>query len=80
MAAMDPGDLPFSVLNFFDGLQVVPTSWLRENNQCMYPIDYKGSKLTKAISKQEEPQESWELTPFVKLYGKYGKQTLDIFL
>lgn len=64
----------YSVVNFHDGLQAVPTKWIK-NKKCAYPSFLKSeSRIQRAIRSKLNPQHNWELLDIIKVYGEeYGK-------
>lgn len=60
----------FSIAEFDDGLQLVPTTWLtNKNTLCKWPLHLKQSKLNKAIEAREKPKENWIECKIVKIFG-----------
>lgn len=64
----------FSVIEFEDGLQVIPDNWIqRERNECLYP-NYKTDKdIDAAIRTRQIPQDNWLSYSIKRIFGTYGK-------
>lgn len=64
----------FHLLEFEDGIQIVPDNWIqKDTNECWYP-NYKTDKeINKAIKKRHIPQDDWLLYSIKRLFGIYGK-------
>ncbi|XP_011858190.1 PREDICTED: uncharacterized protein LOC105555732 [Vollenhovia emeryi] len=62
----------FHLLEFEDGMQVVPDNWVqKDKNECWYP-NYKTDKeITKAIKKRHIPQDGWLSYSIKRLFGIY---------
>lgn len=54
-----------------ESVEAVPTSWVN-GNECYWP-PLNGMKLKAAISKGEDPAESWEAHKIRVIGGIYGK-------
>lgn len=64
----------FHLLEFEDGLQIVPDNWIqRDTNQCWYPNYKTDNDITKAIKKRQTPQDDWLSYSIKRLFGIYGK-------
>lgn len=60
----------FSVVEFEDGLQLVPSNWLKGSSECFWPAHGNLKKLDKNISQCEEPDdEIWEIVKVVRIFG-----------
>lgn len=67
----------FSVVEFSDGMQIVPSCWINElRNDCIWPSHIKSQyALDKVIAKTAVPQESttWDTCQIKRLFGSAGK-------
>ena len=63
----------FYLVEFEDGVQVVPNLWMKEKNKCLYPPLKNDREITKAIKKREFPKDNWLLYPVKRVFGTYGK-------
>lgn len=62
------------VAEFYDGIQVIPKSWLQSNDVCKYPSHYKTDlKIRKAIEKEEIPTSNWSSVKIDRIFGEYCK-------
>lgn len=69
----------FVVAEFYDGVQVIPKSWLQSDGLCKYPSHYnKDSKIRKAIKKEETPGSDWPTCKIIRIFGEYRKYLLCI--
>ncbi|XP_039306313.1 uncharacterized protein LOC113004659 isoform X3 [Solenopsis invicta] len=60
----------FSVVEFEDGLHLVPTKWLKGSSECFWPTHKNIKRLHKNISECEEPDdETWETVKVVRIFG-----------
>lgn len=66
----------FLIVEFTDGLQVIPEKWFNANEQsCIWPTKFKTKfRINKAIVTCEMPQQSstWEHLPIKRIFGKAG--------
>lgn len=65
----------YSVVEFSDGLALVPSVWLTEKDKCIYPSHIKSqSRLNKAILEQQLPSEGedWNEHTVIRTYGSSG--------
>ncbi|CAL1681026.1 unnamed protein product [Lasius platythorax] len=64
----------FLIVEFTDGLQVIPEKWFNANEQsCIWPTKFKTKfRINKAIVTCEMPQQSstWEHLPIKRIFGK----------
>ncbi|XP_039311091.1 eukaryotic translation initiation factor 5B-like [Solenopsis invicta] len=74
----------FIVAEFYDGIQVIPKSWLQSNDVCKYPSHYKTDlKIRKAIEKEEIPTSNWSSVKIDRIFASLckadekAKQALD---
>lgn len=64
----------FVVTEFYDGVQVIPKSWLQSEGLCKYLSHYnKDSKIRKAIKKEETPGSDWPICKIIRIFSKYRK-------
>ncbi|XP_011687453.1 PREDICTED: uncharacterized protein LOC105449767 [Wasmannia auropunctata] len=67
-------DNGFFVVEFIDGLQIIPKKWFNEKEQsCIWPTNYKTKfRINKAIMTCEMPQKlsDWECLPIKRVFGK----------
>lgn len=64
----------YHLVEFEDGLQVVPENWIQKiTNECRYPNYKKDQEIDKAIKNQQTPKDDWLLYPIKRLFGIYGK-------
>ncbi|XP_039304092.1 uncharacterized protein LOC105204900 isoform X2 [Solenopsis invicta] len=63
----------FIVAEFYDGIQVIPKSWLQSDDVCKYPSHYKTDlKIRKAIEKEEIPTSNWSSVKIDRIFGEYS--------
>jgi len=68
----------YSIVEFNDGIFAIPSIWLSANKKiCKWP-PYDERKLLKAISKKEEPKETWELLTIINIFGTAGKIIINL--
>ncbi|XP_039302881.1 uncharacterized protein LOC113005331 isoform X2 [Solenopsis invicta] len=62
----------FHLVEFLDGLQIVPENWIQNvKNKCWYP-NYKTDKeINKAIKKRQTHQDDWLSCPIKRVFGIY---------
>lgn len=64
----------FHLLEFEDGIQIVPDNWIqKDTNKCWYPNYKTDYYITKAIKRRQTPQDNWFMYPFKRVFGIYGK-------
>lgn len=64
----------FIVAEFSDGIQVIPKSWLQDEDFCKYPSHYKSdARIWKAIEKEETPTSDWSSFKIDRIFGEYRK-------
>lgn len=64
----------FYLLEFEDGIQVVPDTWMqKDDNKCWYPNYKKDCDITRAIKKRQSPQDNWLTYPIKRIFGTYRK-------
>lgn len=60
----------FSIIEFEDGLQLVPSNWLKGTSKCFWPMHGNTKRLHKSIIECEEPDdENWEIVKVVRIFG-----------
>lgn len=63
----------FMIVEFSDGLQIVPEVWLNTTKKtCIWPSHYKTQfRINKAIITKEMPKEpcDWEQLPIKRIFG-----------
>ncbi|EZA46848.1 hypothetical protein X777_01146 [Ooceraea biroi] len=63
----------FIVAEFSDGVQVIPSLWLQDEEVCKYPAHYKtDARIRKAVEKQEIPSFNWALCRINRIFGEYS--------
>lgn len=64
----------FHVVEFEDGIQVIPDNWIqKDTNKCWYPNYKTDQYITKAIKRRQTPQDTWFMYPIKRIFGVYGK-------
>lgn len=63
------------MVEFLDGVQVVPISWLsRDKKKCLYPVHvYNQNQYNKMVTTMSSPKESWQSWNVLKVIGSSGK-------
>lgn len=71
----------FVIVEFEDGLQIVPSTWLSNDLQrCKWPSHYiSNDRYDKAIKKMEIPASNWEEHVIKKIYATCRKFLNIIF-
>ncbi|XP_011699568.1 PREDICTED: uncharacterized protein LOC105456902 [Wasmannia auropunctata] len=60
----------FHVIEFEDGIQVVPDNWIqRDINECWYPNYKTDEDVNKAIKRRQIPQDDWLSWPIKRLFS-----------
>jgi len=63
----------YAIVEFEDGLQIVPNNWLsRDMIRAVWP-NFNNSRYDKAIKLMEEPESTWMEHKILKIYGTYRK-------
>ncbi|XP_070167966.1 uncharacterized protein [Polyergus mexicanus] len=63
----------FIVVEFSDGIQVIPKIWLQSEDVCKYPSHFKTDlRLRKAIEKEEIPNSDWPSFKINRIFGEYS--------
>nr|XP_012216674.1 PREDICTED: uncharacterized protein LOC105668714 isoform X2 [Linepithema humile] len=67
-------DDKFYVIEFEDGLQIVPNNWLSTVlKSAVWPVGFISNiRYDKAVKSMEEPQSTWLSHPIKKIYGTYS--------
>jgi len=68
----------FSIIEFEDGLQLVPTNWLKGTSECFWPTHGNLKRLHKNISECEEPDVNWDILKVVRIFGTASKKKKTI--
>lgn len=64
----------FIVVEFSDGIQVIPRIWLQSEDVCKYPSHFKTDlRLRKAIEKEKIPNSDWPSFKINRIFGEYCK-------
>lgn len=72
------------VIEFDDGIQIVPISWLLENNtKCYYPNDLGNGpnvhkKYDMMVKNLEQPKNNWEIYDIKHIWGSDGMYVICI--
>lgn len=67
-------DYMYVIVEFQDGLQVIPYTWLNEDDTtAVWPNFTNNERYDKAVKLLEEPQSTWCKHPICKIYGKFCK-------
>ncbi|TGZ49103.1 Uncharacterized protein DBV15_12488, partial [Temnothorax longispinosus] len=60
-----------SIVEFEDGLQLVPSNWLRGTSECFWPTHENIKRLHKNIAECKElDDENWEIVKVVRIFGR----------
>lgn len=71
----------FIVVEFLDGIQVIPKIWMCSDNHCKYPSRYKNDKrIRKAVEKEEKPNFDWPSFKIIRIFGEYCKNLSSIYV
>nr|CAI5853015.1 unnamed protein product [Callosobruchus analis] len=69
----------FSVVEFEDGVCLVPSKWLfRNSTMCFYPPYVNQLKVNKAISTKQSPDEKWQEYKVVRSFCSRGVAKLKL--
>ncbi|XP_029175397.1 uncharacterized protein LOC114943844 [Nylanderia fulva] len=61
----------YAVVEFEDGLQIVPNNWLNSNlNKAVWPNFTNNKRYYKAVKFMENPEPTWIEHPIRKIYAK----------
>ncbi|KAF5281928.1 hypothetical protein FQR65_LT14454 [Abscondita terminalis] len=69
----------YSVVEFEDGIQLVPNSWIR-GKHAFWPTYTNQIKINKAIAEADEPLSNWPLHKILRILGSAGKILLLSFI
>ncbi|TGZ51886.1 Uncharacterized protein DBV15_12677 [Temnothorax longispinosus] len=62
----------YAVVEFEDGLSVVPKNWLTEDlTEAFWPMYTSSARHDKAVKRMEEPESTWSKCSIRKLYKTY---------
>lgn len=65
--------MAYHIVEFEDGLQVVPSEWLSENKKkCVWPSYTNQIKINQAISKRMSPSDDWKIYKVMQIFGSCG--------
>ena len=65
---------PFSIVEFEDGLQVVPRKWVIDDKRCCWPNNINSQmSLNKLIIGEIHPEDTWDVYVIKKIYGSASK-------
>lgn len=65
--------MSFTILEFKDGLQLVPTCWLVDTQgKCLFPKFLSQQRITKSVEEQEKPQSNWRVYNVKRIFGTAG--------
>jgi len=71
--------MSFAVVEFEDEtVDVIPSNWLLNDTTCYWP-PYRALRLTSAVKKSEEPQETWSKC-VLRVIRYYGLYTITVIL
>ncbi|KAK0075860.1 hypothetical protein PV326_011233 [Microctonus aethiopoides] len=69
----------YSVAEFYDDLQVIPSCWIQKDNvNCLWPTHLTSkSSIDRAVIRQYMPQEGaeWPTLKIVKIFGESAEDT-----
>lgn len=64
----------YAIVQFEDGLQVIPTKWLNGDlTAAFWPNFTNNKRYDKAVKLMEDPECTWMQHPVEKIYGTYSK-------
>lgn len=64
----------YSIVEFEDGLQMIPTSWLiRDKNAAFWPQFTSHARFIKAVQKKILPEDNWPVYNIKKILGTASK-------
>lgn len=62
----------YAVIEYGDGLQMIPSNWLDETKMEAFWPDYTDdNRYNKAVKYMEEPKKTWIKHSIRKVYGKF---------
>lgn len=62
----------YHVVEFEDGFEVVPSSWLTDKNKCKYPPTKSKRKKDKAIINNAQTDSSWKEYAILRTFAVCG--------
>jgi len=68
----------FQVVEFLDGVQVVPIRWLSEDKKkCVFPVHVNNqNQYNKMVATMSSPKESWQSWDVLKVIGSSGETVI----
>lgn len=64
----------YSVVEFEDGLQVIPNNWLSTDlKKAFWPRYINNKRYDRAVKEMEEPESTWLEYPVQKIFGTFCK-------
>lgn len=70
----------YAVVEFEDGIQLIPSSWLTiDLKKAFWPNFTNNKRYDKAVKLQEKPESTWLKHPILKIYGTFRKFYILIF-
>lgn len=64
----------YAIVEFEDGLQIIPNNWLSKNlRKAVWPNFTNNKRYDRAVKLMEEPDLSWSEHNIKKIYGTYCK-------
>lgn len=68
----------FQVVEFLDGVQVVPIRWLSKDKQkCVFPVHVNNqNQYNKMVATMSSPKESWQSWDVIKVIGSSGETVI----
>lgn len=67
---------PYKVVEFEDGVALIRSSWLADDNFCSYPPYKDQSKINSAIAGMPVPADDWMQYKVKRIFGSAGKSFL----
>lgn len=70
----------FSIVEFEDGIQLVPILWIfNGNKKCYWPNYTKQEKINQAIFNEEHPDSKWLPYNILRIFGTAGTIFFSIY-
>lgn len=63
----------FAIVEFEDGLQLVPSTWMLDEKECFWPPYTNLSKMNRAISNCEAVSDNWQIHKIIRVFGTASK-------
>lgn len=64
----------YCIVDFEDGLQMIPTSWLiKDKNAAYWPKEMSYAKFLKAVQKRILPEDHWAICDIKKILATASK-------